>query len=79
MTVLPKPARVEKWQRWRDQGAEYVVSEIREGAFDRAYFADGQCCSMYDMRASSYWTFVGYAKPVWCKLAAPSRDINDHY
>jgi hypothetical protein len=63
MTVLPKPARVEKWQRWRDQGAEYVVSEIREGAFDRAYFADGQCCSMYDMRASSYWTFVGYAKP----------------
>jgi len=60
---LSKPSRVEKWQRWRNQGAEYVVSEIREGAFDRAYFADGQCCSMYDMRASSYWTFVGYAKP----------------
>ena len=78
MTVLPKPARVEKWQRWRDQGAEYVVSEIREGAFDRAYFADGQCCSMYDMRASSYWTFVGYAKPDKVEVGQRWRHLWPH-
>jgi hypothetical protein len=60
---LSKPSRVEKWQRWRNQGAEYVVAETREGAFDRAYFADGECCSMYEMRASSSWAFLGYAKP----------------
>jgi uncharacterized protein (DUF736 family) len=75
LRTLPKPARVEKWQRWRNQGAEYVVEETRDGAFDRAYFADGQCCSMYEMRASSSWTFLGYAKPDKVEVGQRWRSI----
>ena len=68
MRTLPKPPRVEKWQRWRNEMGEVLVLAIEPssivGLGDFARLANG-----YGIRPTQElltwpeWHFLGYAKP----------------
>jgi len=60
---LPKPQRVEKWQRWSDRyGTEHVVADVSD---IRAVVKDakGNLDGVPPGGMRHYWTFLGYAKP----------------
>lgn len=68
---FPKPARVEKWQRWRDsKGVEFTAIQscgkspcgLLEKWLLRKDGCDGQWYGV-DMLEGRQWTFLGYAKP----------------
>lgn len=57
---LPKPARVEKWQRWLDHGTEYTLSDQCDSGAHLTLCGD--ILSHGVMRDSKSF-FLGYAKP----------------
>lgn len=64
--VLPKPARVEKWQRWRDsRGVMFTALEDTGNGDKWMLRKDGDNGHWFgnDMIARDGWTFLGYTKP----------------
>ena len=61
MNTLPKPPRVEKWQRWRDRTREYLIGDR---VFDSAAWEVGAGEELGEgILVSEHWHFLGYAKP----------------
>ena len=91
--LLPKPARVEPWQRWRwcgqdNLGAVVVVASqhhpgqwriLAEGPWD-----GGTLLGVAALDDTGLWKFLGYAKPKrvevgqrWCRSGLRSSAAGD--